>query len=177
MEIIEYKQIIHETAIYPKSTDDFGKCYTLFGLLGEASELMISTFLMNRKEIVKESGDVLWYITAMCKEFDIIFELLFENDFVNRLEQDNENVQITIGSVTEDLKKYYRDGKALDLTKISLFLLQYIELIRNVIDHYNDYNQHNPITMEEVMETNYNKLIKRRQTGTLQGDGDNREEQ
>jgi hypothetical protein len=31
-------------------------------------------------------------------------------------------------------------------------------------------------TLEEVMETNYNKLMARRATGTLHGDGDNREE-
>ena len=32
------------------------------------------------------------------------------------------------------------------------------------------------LTLEEIMETNYNKLIKRRETNTLQGSGDNREE-
>lgn len=32
------------------------------------------------------------------------------------------------------------------------------------------------VSIEEVMEANYNKLIKRRETNTLHGSGDNREE-
>ena len=33
------------------------------------------------------------------------------------------------------------------------------------------------LSLEEIMEANYNKLIKRRQTNTLHGSGDDREEQ
>lgn len=119
MDIKEYQGIIKKTAVYPK---EIGLAYCAMGLTGEAGEVadkikklyrdrvfhsQTQTWKQiiiddNKKDIVKELGDVLWYITAMANELGI--------------------------------------------------------------------------SLEEIMEMNYNKLIKRRETNTLQGSGDNREE-
>ncbi len=115
----KYQEIIEKTAIFPKS---IGVAYCAMGLAGEAGEVADKIkklyrdkelfkldevgktilFEENKRDIAKELGDVIWYITALANLFDL--------------------------------------------------------------------------TLDEIMEMNYNKLMKRRETNTLHGSGDNREE-
>jgi NTP pyrophosphatase (non-canonical NTP hydrolase) len=73
------------------------------------------------------------------------------------------------GEVAEKVKKFYRDGTEIDkkaLVKELGDVLWYLTAISNLIG----------VGLEEVMEVNYEKLLKRRATDTLHGSGDNREE-
>lgn len=77
------------------------------------------------------------------------------------------------GEVAEKVKKLFRDRGGLitpefkkDVKKELGDVLWYITALSNELG----------FTLEEVMETNYNKLIARRETNTLHGNGDNREE-
>lgn len=123
MEIKEYQTIIEKTAIYPK---EIGPLYCTLGLAGETGEVAekikklyrdnprllallkdknkqyYSDVIEFQKDLTKELGDILWYVTALANEFDI--------------------------------------------------------------------------SLEEIFSKNYEKLIKRRETNTLHGSGDNREE-
>lgn len=86
------------------------------------------------------------------------------------------------GEVADKIKKLYRDDELhtlvtdrelvlIDLHRTSIAkelgdVLWYVTAIANEID----------MTLEEIMEMNYNKHIKRRETNTLHGSGDNRED-
>lgn len=76
MKISEYEAIINKTAIYPKS---MGLLYTTLGLCGESGEVAEKVKKLHRdnngkmdeyfkQNLVKELGDVIWYVTASLHE-------------------------------------------------------------------------------------------------------------
>lgn len=87
------------------------------------------------------------------------------------------------GEVADKIKKLYRDekfheydeafrmsiihDKQEEIAKELGDVLWYITAMANEIG----------VTLEGIAEMNYNKLLKRRETNTLSGSGDNREEQ
>jgi NTP pyrophosphatase (non-canonical NTP hydrolase) len=90
------------------------------------------------------------------------------------------------GEVLEKIKKLYRDNPrllALIKDKNSHYYSDVIDFKSDIKKELGDVlwyltaisNELN-ISLEDIMETNYNKLIKRRETNTLHGSGDNREE-
>lgn len=181
MEIQEYQSIIQQTAVYPK---EFGAAYTVLGLTGELGELVealeadveVQTDEEFEKiflNINKESGDVYWYITATCNEFGIPLSNVFEGE----LEADHStSITNTIGhallmasKVSELTKKALRDN-TVDLDEMTSYL-------NSIFLHVKDIHNRYGFSLEEVLESNYNKLIKRRETGTLHGSGDHREEE
>lgn len=86
------------------------------------------------------------------------------------------------GEVADKIKKLFRDRElnSLDATGRMILIdevrydiakelgdvLWYITALANEFD----------LSLEEIAQMNYNKLIKRRETNTLHGSGDNREE-
>lgn len=174
MEINDYKEIIAKTAIFPNEVTDFGLAYSWLGLIEESEEARnaFETFRVdtkndkNKKALVKELGDVCWYITNIA----VIENLDLEEIFTMRTNLSDLIGGKTITAYCGNIKKYYRDGKAVDkqeLTNILTLLINGMMLSVNLYD----------IKLETVLEINYNKLMKRRETNTIQGDGDNREEQ
>lgn len=82
------------------------------------------------------------------------------------------------GEVAEKIKKLYRDhgyqaGDVLSDDQKNLLkkelgdVVWYVTALANEIE----------LSLEEILKANYDKLIKRRETNTLSGSGDNREEQ
>lgn len=160
MNIQEYYNIIEKTAKYPQEVTNFGVAYTVMGMFDEMGELQEVT---NKEEAISETGDVMWYIAAICKETGISFEDVITNH--KPFAEDVRNPFKIFGLV----KKYYRDGKALDLEAISDILKGYANML--ILD-----NEDQEITLEDILQTNYNKLIERRATGTIQGDGESVQE-
>lgn len=77
------------------------------------------------------------------------------------------------GEVAEKVKKLYRDEKGeishefqIAVKKELGDVLWYLTAMANELG----------MSLEEIMLTNYNKLIARRETNTLHGNGDNRED-
>jgi len=79
----EYQDLARKTAIYPNKDNNF--IYPTLGLVGEAGEVAekIKKVLRDengiiseekRGEIVKELGDVLWYIANLSKEIGVSLE-------------------------------------------------------------------------------------------------------
>lgn len=73
----EYEQLVNDTAIYPNRGSNI--VYPALGLCGEAGEVAekIKKVLRDqdgvlndetREAIVKEMGDVMWYLVALSKE-------------------------------------------------------------------------------------------------------------
>lgn len=77
------------------------------------------------------------------------------------------------GEVAEKVKKLYRDqnGEITDEFKQAVK-----KEIGDVLWYVTALSSELGFTLEEVMEANYNKLMARRATNTLHGNGDNREE-
>lgn len=94
------------------------------------------------------------------------------------------------GEVAEKIKKLYRDNQDL-IPYIQMgqepadvnTRERYFEIRKDVLKELGDViwyvtalaNEFG-LPLSEILEANYNKLIKRRETGTLQGSGDHREE-
>lgn len=83
MKFSEYQKLIAHTAIYPNQGSNLS--YPALGLTGEAGEVadkvkklirdhggVLTPALKN--EMVKELGDVLWYLTALALELDVNLE-------------------------------------------------------------------------------------------------------
>jgi len=89
------------------------------------------------------------------------------------------------GEVAEKVKKLYRDNplvatqfKSPDITSEGKkeFQAAIIKEIGDVIWYCTALANEFGITLEDILHTNYDKLIARRKTNTLNGSGDNREE-
>lgn len=79
MKFSEYQEKSRVTALYPNVDDNY--IYPTLGLVGEAGEIANKIKKIQRdkggvlddetkKEIVKELGDVLWYIAQIATELD-----------------------------------------------------------------------------------------------------------
>lgn len=93
------------------------------------------------------------------------------------------------GEVAEKIKKLYRDKSLAPMLNPDLpegFQTRLITLtnedvqgikkeLGDVLWYLTAIANQLGLTLEEIMEANYNKLIKRRQTNTLHGSGDDRE--
>lgn len=166
MNLKEYENIIAETAIYPKEiTQSFGLAYCMLGLNEEFQEYLDAKTAIDNK---KEAGDIIWYVTAMATEINTsVSELWLEMATENIKHLSASDTQKMIIRLNGKIKKYYRDGK--DYTPEIKVVLKYV--LKYIINTCTEY------TFSEVLQINYDKLIKRRETNTLHGEGDNREEQ
>jgi len=83
MNFNEYQKISRETAVYPNQGDNL--IYVVLGLCGEVGEVAEKVkknirdyggvFDEQRKgELVKEVGDVVWYISQIAAELGVSFE-------------------------------------------------------------------------------------------------------
>ena len=158
MNIQEYYNIIEKTAKYPQVVNDYGKSYTIDGILDELDELSEAT---TREQAISESGDVMWYIAATCKELGLSLEELITDR--------QKHTKVSPIKLLGIKKKYHRDGKPINLEVVS-------NILKMILDDLILDAQDADITLEEILETNYNKLIERHATGTIQGDGESVEE-
>jgi NTP pyrophosphatase (non-canonical NTP hydrolase) len=158
MELKDYKEIVELTAVYPQEVKDFGKVYTWLGLKGEFMEFLSAK---TNEDEFKERFDVIWYAAAFCKEYELDFEKIFDD--AKNCREDNYDYY---PNWNELLKKYYRDDKPIlkhaAESEVFFFI---IEVLCGLSDEQ----------IAEGLKQNYDKLMRRRETNTIHGDGDNRE--
>ena len=169
MNYLEYATIIEKTAVYPK---DKAESYLVHGLCGEAGEFIRAWNFGSLEQKCKELGDVWWYLTALAIHYNLIGHLNESIYYTKLAKYPSSNTIFLmmfeeIGVISEQTKKYLRDG-----TEVSIFVP--LERIANALKALGDLAG---LSLEVVWQTNYDKLMKRRQTNTLHGSGDNREEQ
>lgn len=80
MDFSDYQDRAEETAIFPDELPDFvntGQVYTVLGQAGESGEISEKMKKAIREddeqyiqEMRDEVGDVLWYLSQVCEEFD-----------------------------------------------------------------------------------------------------------
>lgn len=158
MEIGEYKGIIKETAIYPTKVDNFGLAYCWLGLIGESEEAMLA----EGEDKIGEIGDVVWYSTAIANEMNLNLENILHSTI------DVNDYYPNLNEYSEKIKKYYRDNTPIDVEELENVLAYNLKNVFAFCMVEED-------TLDEIMEKNYTKLIKRRETNKLHGDGNHRE--
>lgn len=83
MDFSEYQKLSRETAIYPEAGKNF--IYPALGLAGESGEVaeIIKRIIRDKQgladeetktALIKELGDVLWYLAQLATEFGLSFE-------------------------------------------------------------------------------------------------------
>lgn len=162
MNIKEYSKIIGETAVFPKEVSNFGLAYGWLGLIDESDEFLNTS---GRENEVKEFGDVCWYATLIALETALDIEAVFDIPQYNTLSSDIPNLE----GYTGKIKKFYRDATALHKLTLTNVLRKHLA---NLLTSSRFLT---PLDLPEILEKNYIKLIKRRETNTLHGSGDNRE--
>ena len=170
MEVNKYKEIIKLTSLYPDTIHNAQLALSWLGLIEESEEAFdaYKRFTTidneeNRTNVIKEVGDVCWYVTSIAEILDLDLDNIFKTK--QNIEELKKYKNITLYS--GNIKKFYRDGKPIDKKEIqgtlSLLMLGMLSALKNY-----------DITLDLILKTNYDKLILRKQKGTIKGDGDNR---
>ncbi len=168
MEIQEYQKIIKKLFVkYPEKINNFGLAYCWLGLIGESQEVLncdINESLNMKKEI----GDVLWYTTEICNILQLDVQEVV--NIIKDLEVSLAQASLIPGiyEYSEKIKKFYRDDAVLDPETVLAVLANNLDELLWIADLTS-------ADLPEILEINYQKLMKRRETGTLHGSGDNRE--
>lgn len=85
MDFKDYQQQAHKTASYPQ---DKAMSYLVSGLGSEAGEVMgkYAKFLrgdkqtLNKKELLDEIGDVLWFVAEICNHLEVDMSEVADNN-------------------------------------------------------------------------------------------------
>lgn len=165
MEAKKYGEIIAQTAVYPRRVDNFGVAYAFLGMYDELQEVNEKIKIGDESGAHTERFDVVWYVCAMCEELKIDFSTIVQRYFETRESNSkawSEGTEFYFGKI----KKFYRDGKAIDNEHITEhFLLPCMDML------FENYDQEK---FKEGLQENYEKLMSRRKNGTIHGDGDKR---
>lgn len=177
MNIQEYSSIIEKTAVYPEKVDGFGICYAYLGIIGENSEYLeeLNKFMNNgnnKEALIKEAGDVCWYVTLMAQKLHLNLNKIFtyNQEVVDNIVNGGDSEDLD--SIAENLKKHYRDNKPINTEKVERVL---IWLMSRMLGDFKFISEEiEEIKIEEVLKVNYDKLIRRKENNTIKGDGSNR---
>jgi NTP pyrophosphatase (non-canonical NTP hydrolase) len=180
MDIERYQKFVNKTAFFPKSSQGRNLSYLVMGIVeevGEIFEFIVKKETLNETEYIleqtiKESGDLLWYITAICNEINFSLEKLMQYAKVKKNKHiSNSFLLICLGNLSGAVKKMIRDDneKITDkksdliinnLCYILIFILQLCE--------------ENNVKFKVVLEMNVKKIESRQKRGTLKGSGNDR---
>lgn len=158
----EYVERSAATAIYPRDQI----AYPFLGLVGEVGELLTALTKPDQNEILAESGDVCWYLAAICRDVGLSAEEVF-----TATTHPEDDPVIYLGAICELVKKVMRDDYSVwsDLKRGRL-LVQLRRIAGLVVMAVTAHGS----TLEQVMLSNIAKLESRQARGALQGSGNNR---
>lgn len=176
-----YQVTAHKTAIYPRRhdhsvmADTGGVLYTALGLCGECGEYyqacneFHASHSTNTNKVIKEAGDVCWYLVEFLSELDIPVDVLINSEALESGKAHN-IAMFYACACAELIKKGIRDNGRINSPTLASIIanLQHIWASLNF-----DMNMMG-ISMEVVLETNNKKLLSRLNRNKLNGQGDDR---
>lgn len=173
--VVSYKTY-EELAITTKCySDKVALPYVTLGLVGEIGELYEKLREEAEKDLViKEFGDVLWYMAAIRIEFSLN-EVENWPNWNNHI-SDPMIIGSEIGKIAEQLKKYLRDDwKDEEIvefsekrkTVVQLAWKNLLQLLVNLA-----YRLFPDMTMNELGQLNIDKLASRAKRNVIHGEGD-----
>ena len=96
MKFKEYQELAKETAIYPENAKIFYPCLGLAGETGEICEKIKKHIRdgreLDKEDLKKELGDVLWYLAAISSDLDISLEDVAVTNYQKLKDRMNRNV-------------------------------------------------------------------------------------
>ncbi len=196
--LASYWEFTSTTAVYPseKSLE-----YVTLGLISEINEFANDSFALlighqdgaleveesvldlERTTLLLELGDILYYVTRLCIHLGYRSVKIFLVNAQNYLEsKSNKSLEesdffttymalnFASGTLAGLIKKYVRgDSNYQELSLLQVFCESYLFLLFLIIDELAyDLNS----DLKTVMDYNIDKLTKRKNAGTIQGDGD-----
>ena len=196
--LTSYWEFTSTTVVYPseKSLE-----YVTLGLISEINEFANNSFALlighqdgelkveksvldiERTKLLLELGDILYYVTRLCihlgyrsvQSFLVNAQDYQESKFNKSLEEYDffttyMALNFASGELAGLIKKYVRgDSNYQDLSLLQVFCESNLFLMLLIIDELAyDLNS----DLKTVMDDNTNKLTKRKNAGTIQGDGD-----
>jgi len=191
----EYQKRALSTAVYPRQyvlmageviKQNSPSCiYPVFGLCGEIGEVadVTANILGTQIDLIKECGDVLWYIAAICSDLSINMRdvagcdsfaafgnqnILTSNAHVHEIVRE---LFIAAGIIAEATKKTIRDSNGV-MTKERLAIIQ--TALKRILVALKSLCTLHGILFTGVPQSNLDKLAARAAKGTISGNGDNR---
>ena len=165
MLLSDYEIKIVDFDKYPDASKPHIYFLGLGGEFGEAVEKVQTN--QSEEEIIKEFGDVLWYLTRIASEYGFSIAELDKNK--------GEPTKVktlngAIGQILEFQKKVIRDKGGVKVNRDPVLYgrmldVMYLFAKKSILFGH---------TLEEVADINYNKLKSRHERGAISGDGDNR---
>lgn len=165
--------VAHDFAYAPTPSVEIA--IAALGLAGESAELFDKIrHGANTVAIVGEMGDVCWYIARLCSlsgtEFATLTEAAQDAAAPHSASVAILELMAAAGAMAERCKKALRDhdgSLSPDRAAVKAALQTATSALSALTVHYG-------VHLQLVANANLDKLARRRQTGTLQGDGDNR---
>ena len=141
--------------------------YPTLGLIEEVGELL-ECATDNSELLVKEMGDVMWYASAVCSDLGIKLSEAWKEPKV-QLIPDVEALYKNAFRCAGRVKKILRgdDGREDKVKEVRGLVGDIVRRIEVLAGQYGS-------SLQEVCETNLDKLFDRKDRGVLRGDGDNR---
>ena len=178
MDIEHYQKFVNKTAFFPKSSQGRNLSYLVMGIVeevGEIFEFIVKKETFNEyilEQIIKESGDLLWYITAICNEINFSLERLMQYAKVKKNKHiSNNSLLIYLGNLSGAVKKMIRDDYEKITDKKSDLIINNLCYILMFVLQLCDENN---VKFKVVLEINAKKIKDRQKRGTLKGSGNDR---
>lgn len=188
MLIEDYENMVRKTSLYPSS---HVFVYPALGLANEVGETLDKVFPTDRvemvtTEVVKELGDVLWYVVATTHDLNLKLWELFRHISGDMnvttfdalewwlLEGDKKrspylSLTVHAGEIAGIAKKVIRDGRGLEDARVKAE-----PVLARVLYDLCLICKRIGVPLSEIAKTNYDKLTSRLERGKIKGDGDNR---
>ncbi|QDB71461.1 MazG [Microcystis phage Mic1] len=196
--LTSYWEFTGTTVVYPS---DKSLEYVTLGLISEINEFANNSFALfigqqdgaleveesvldiERTKLLLELGDILYYVSRLCihlgyrsvEGFLVNAQNYLESEVNKCLEEYDffttyMALNFASGTLAGLIKKYVRgDYNYQDLSVLQVFCEPYLFIMFLIIDEL-AYNLDSDL--KTVMDDNTNKLTKRKNAGTIQGDGD-----
>lgn len=178
MDIEHYQKFVNKTAFFPKSSQGRNLSYLVMGIIeevGEIFEFIVKKETFNEyilEQTIKESGDLLWYITAICNEINFSLERLMQYAKVKKNKHiSNNSLLIYLGNLSGAVKKMIRDDNEKITDKKSDLIINNLCYILMFVLQLCDENN---VKFKVVLEINAKKIKDRQKRGTLKGSGNDR---
>lgn len=183
-----YSDEVATLAIYPfaNAGNVSAVLYPTLGLNGEAGELLekvldLPLLDFNVTEVLKEAGDVLWYLTRVSVESGYSLSEIVESVEANKLVGGNDEftevIEIILAStrISEKMKKALRDDNGDIHAKMDDARREAIrdDLVK-IAEHLIRFSLSLGSSLEEIAVINLEKLNSRASRNLINGDGDNR---
>lgn len=171
MDFDKYQEEVGKFADYPVGIVEGNTVklfYPVLGLSEEVSEFHEKAYSSHcdTVEIIKELGDICWFVQEIATCIGMKMSALSSCTMKASVSLD-----VLSGRISGILAKAVRDNEG-------IIPLSGLDTIRStlalIISKVHDYAKQYGVTIQDVMEKNYNKLSSRKLRGVIHGSGDNR---